>query len=411
MKIIVFGAGGQMGRVIAWDLSHDPEIEVVGLADKSEIQLEAAKAMIDNAKTRLHLLDIHNENDVIRVMEDYDVGVLSLPTRNLSYLLVEAAVKSGLDLVDILEDYHRRPDPAELEGINVPEDMTLNEYGEDLHQRARKNGVTILDGMGFAPGLSNITLGDGISRMDQPETAVARVGGIPSKASADRFPLKYMTTWAFEHVLREYSINTQLIKDGKVVEVSSLSDRESFCFDQLGIQESLECAVTPGMPSFIHTRPKLSEFSEKTIRWPGHYQAIDILKECGLLDLNPVKVQGAELPPREFLAVVLQDKLSPRENDRDVCVMYNTVTGRVNGQGARINYYLWEGSDQENKISAMGRVTGYPAAIGAKFIGQGIISDPGIIPPEDGITGKVYDQFLNELDKHDIHIEKVTTLL
>lgn len=411
MKIIVFGAGGQMGQVIARDLSRDPEIEIVGLADKSNKQLEEVKALIDNAKVRLHPLDIQNEKDVIRVMEGYDVGVISVPTRNLSYLLVEAAVKSGLDLVDILEDYHRCPDPVELEGIKVPEDMSLNEYGEDLHQRARKNGVTILDGMGFAPGLSNITLGDGISSLDQPETAVARVGGIPSKASADRFPLKYMTTWAFEHVLRLYSIDTQLIKDGKVVEVSSLSDRESFCFDRLGIKENLECAVTPGMPSFIHTRPNLSEFSEKTIRWPGHYQAIDILKECGLLELNSVEYQGAKISPREFLAVVLQEKLTPRKNDRDVCMMYNTVTGRMNGQEARIDYYLWEENDQENKISAMGRVTGYPAAIGAKFVGQGIISETGIVPPEDGIKGKVYDQFLEELNKHDIHIEKDTTLL
>ena len=35
--------------------------------------------------------------------------------------------------------------------------------------------------MGFAPGLSNITLGDGIRKLDRADVAIARVGGIPAK--------------------------------------------------------------------------------------------------------------------------------------------------------------------------------------------------------------------------------------
>lgn len=79
-----------------------------------------------------------------------------------------------------------------------------------------------------------------------------------------------MITWAFWHVLREYMIKVKVIKDGKVVEVNSATELERFRFNQLGRDEELECAVTPGMPSFILTRPFLKEFAEKTVRWPGH---------------------------------------------------------------------------------------------------------------------------------------------
>jgi len=85
----------------------------------------------------------------------------------------------------ILEEYHRRPDPHETEGLEVPAGMSQDGYGESLHSRALDSGVTLLDGMGFAPGLSNITLGEGIRKVDA-NRAVARVGGIPCPAAAAR---------------------------------------------------------------------------------------------------------------------------------------------------------------------------------------------------------------------------------
>jgi saccharopine dehydrogenase-like NADP-dependent oxidoreductase len=118
-------------------------------------------------------------------------------------------------VVDILEEYHRRPDTYETEGLEVAASMSLEEYGESLHRSAQESGVTLLDGMGFAPGLSNITLGEGIRKV-QAESAVARVGGIPSRQSAKRHPLKYMITWSFGHVLREYMVKVRVIQDGKI---------------------------------------------------------------------------------------------------------------------------------------------------------------------------------------------------
>jgi hypothetical protein len=83
------------------------------------------------------------------------VGIITLPDRRSSYKTIETAIGSSLGVVNILEEYHRRPDPYEKEGL-----------------------VTLLDGIAFAPGLSNVTLGEGIRKV-QATSAVARVGGIP----------------------------------------------------------------------------------------------------------------------------------------------------------------------------------------------------------------------------------------
>jgi lysine 6-dehydrogenase len=337
--------------------------------------------------------------------------VIALPDRKTSYKVAETAIESGLNIVDMLEEYHRRPDPYEVEGLEASDGMNADDYGEWLHKEAVKRGVTFLDGMGFAPGISNITLGEGIRKLDKAESAIARVGGIPSKIAADKHPLKYMITWAFEHVLREYMVKVKIIKDGEIVEVEAASDLERFEFSEFGQDEVLECAITPGMPSFIYTRPNLLEFAEKTVRWPGHWQGVQVLKECGMLDLQFIEIRGLKITPREFLLAVIEPKLRPFAGDTDVCVMWNTVVGIRNGQQTKINYCLWDEADAKNEISAMARVTGFSAAIGALFIGRGMITSKGIVPPEDGIKGELYQVFTGELEKRDIRVLERTEVL
>ncbi|TKJ32543.1 saccharopine dehydrogenase [bacterium (candidate division B38) B3_B38] len=404
MKLLVFGGSGKIGPAVAWDLVKENDVEAVGLVGRREHALNEAKKWINSDKVKVHPLDIANREDTIKLMKQYDVGVIALPDRKRSYKVIETAIDAGLNIVDMLEEYHRRPDPYEIEGLEIPGGITLDEYGEWLHKKAIENGVTFLDGIGFAPGLSNITLGEGIRKMDKTESAVARVGGIPSKQAASKHPLKYMITWAFSHVLREYMVKVSVLKNGKVVEVNATSDRESFTFDKFGMNEQLECAVTPGMPSFLFTRPDLKEFAEKTVRWPGHWQGVETLKECGLLDLTPVEHEGIKIAPRDFLLSIIEPRLQALEGDTDVCVMWNTVKGTKDGQKMRIDYYLWDEADTVNGISSMARVTGFSAAIGAVLIGRGEITTKGIVPPEDCIAGELYDKFLKELKKRNIDI-------
>ncbi len=407
MKILVIGSG-KVGAASAWELVRGNEVEIVGIVDKQRGNLERLQKRINSSKLKLHFLDVSNTADMKILMNEYDVGIIALPARKISYTTAEAAIEVGLDVVDILEDYHRRPDPYETEGLNIPDQMTLEEYGEYLHKRATENDVIFVDGLGFAPGLSNITIGEAIRKMDTAESAIARVGGIPTKEVSVKYPLKYMITWAFEHVLRQYMIQVEVIKNGKVVEIPALSDREKFRFTKFGKNEELECAVTSGMPSYIHTRPQLNEFAEKTIRWPGHFESIDTLKEFGMLDLTPVEFRGMKVAPRDFLLSIIGPKLKAVEGDADVCVMWNTVTGTKNGHKMKIDYYMWEEADIECGISAMGRVTGFPAAIGAKLIGRGEIEKKGIVAPEDAIEGKVYKNFMEELAKKNITVLEVT---
>ena len=409
MKVLVLGGTGKIGSAVAWDLIQVDDVDAVGLVGRRREALEHTRAWLGSGKVVLHPLDISDRSGMIDLMRGYTVGVIALPDRRTSYAVAECAIEAGLHIVDMLEEYHRRPDAYETEGLSLPSGMTLDEYGDYLHSKALEQDVTFLDGIGFAPGLSNITVGEGIRKLDRVDSAIARVGGIPTKEAASRHPLRYMITWAFSHVLREYMINVKVLKNGAVVEVGATADREVFRFSRFGQDEQLECAITPGMPSFIFTRPELREFAEKTIRWPGHWSAVQTLKECGLLDLDPLRFDGHVVVPREFLLSLIEPKLQALPGETDVCVMLNTLQGVKDGKKTTITYHMWEEADKERGISAMARVTGYPSAIGAVLIGRGQIRQRGIVPPEDCISGMVYRDFMDELRRRHINIlEEIT---
>ncbi len=144
-----------------------------------------AKAWLKSKKVVLHPHDVDDRRATMKLMKGYDVGVSTLPDRHTSYAMGHAAVESGLSYVDMLEEYHRRPDLYELEGLKLPRGVDLYGYGDWLHETAKKNGVTFMDGIGFAPGLSNITCGEAIRMLDKAEICIARVGGIPRKDVAE----------------------------------------------------------------------------------------------------------------------------------------------------------------------------------------------------------------------------------
>lgn len=414
MKVLVFGGSGKMGATVAWDLaknSDNYQVEAIGIAGRNGSALEEVKKWIGSNKVSAHILDVHKQEEALEIIRQYDICVFTLPDRSTSYQAAELAINAGVNIVDILEEYHRKPDAFEIEGLNIPEGMSLAKYGEHLHQKAIDKGISFVDGAGFAPGITNFTIGEGISKLDRAVSAIARCGGIPAPEYSRNHPLRYMITWAFDHVLRQYMIKVDIRKDGKVILADAATELEKFEFNQLGIHEQLECAITPGMPSLLHTRPELLDCYEKTIRWPGHWEGIQTFKECGLLNTEPVDFKNCKIAPREFLSQLLTPQLQPKEGETDICVMWSTVTGIKNGKNTRFNYYMWEGADVENNISAMGRVTAFTASIAAMMLGNGEIKQKGIIAPEDAFLGANYEKMIAELKKRGVTILEIEETL
>jgi lysine 6-dehydrogenase len=136
MNVLIFGGSGKIGAAVAWDLVKAADVETVGIIGRRKDALERIKTWINSPRVRLYVIDVSDTQAVKNLMQQYDVGVSALPDRKTSYKVVESAIEAGLNIVDMLEEYHRRPDPYELEGLEIPDGMSVDDYGEWLHRRA-----------------------------------------------------------------------------------------------------------------------------------------------------------------------------------------------------------------------------------------------------------------------------------
>lgn len=408
MKILIVGSG-KMGSVMAWDLCRYSDVETIGLADTYQSSLDKAATWIRDDRIQQHLLKEGDRQQLIEIMKEYDVGIGALPFPYQGNELVEDAITAGLNLVEIHGEYQRRPNESFIEGLSIPEGMSAVEYGELLHQKAIEKDILILACMGFAPGLSNLTLGHGIRMMDKAQTAIARVGGLPAKEVADKYPMNYMVTWAWNQTIDCAMNEIRIIKDGSVQDVDSMSEYETFRFDKCGKDYNMEAFITPGMESLVYTRPDLQDCYEKTIRWPGYYNAMNFLGECGLFDMDPVEINGVSMVPRYVSASFMEPKLLRKGNDPDVSLMWNTVTGIKDGKPSRRDYHMWVDADAANDISSMGVATGFPASVSAVMLGRKAFDVKGIVATEDAFDTKLYDTFLKELASKGVIIEETVS--
>lgn len=405
MKILVIGCG-KMGSVVAWDLCRYAEVESIGLVDISSPGLKKAAAWIQDQRVTTHLLD-GNYRELLRaVMQSYDVVIGALPAIKQTNELIEIAIETEKNVVDIYGEYYRHPNAAYLEGFNIPSGTTGEAYGEMLHRQAMDKDITILCCMGFAPGLSNLTLGYGISQMDDAHTAIARVGGVPDIEIAAKYPMKYMVTWCWDQAVDSAMDQTRILKDGTFQYVDAMSEYERFWFNAFGKNLEFEAFITPGMESFIFTRPDLKSCYEKTIRWPGYRDSMSFLNACGFFDKTPMQFNGRDIVPRELAARIMEPRLAQRNNDGDVSVMWNTVTGEKQGTLSQIDYYMWVDADTENNISSMARATAFPASISAVLMGRGRFHSRGIVSPEDAFDAALYRSMLDELESKGVVIKE-----
>lgn len=262
---------------------------------------------------------------------------------------------------------------------------------------ARKAGVTLVPDCGVSPGMCNSLAAAGIARLDKATDVHMYCGGLPMDPKP---PLGYKAVFNLEGVLGNYFGSAYVLKDGKVQMVPSFSGLEKIDFGEpLGL---LEAVVTGGATSTCPWtyRGKILNYDYKTLRYPGHYEKIQVMKDLGLLDTEPVSFNGRKIIPRKFFVHLAEPKLK-FEGDRDLLVMRVIVLGFKNGQPSKIVYDLLEYEDPGTGFTAMQRTTGFSAAVILEMLAQGRVQAKGVVPVEKAISGAA---FLEEIRRRGIMV-------
>ncbi|MBN2334857.1 saccharopine dehydrogenase family protein [Candidatus Bathyarchaeota archaeon] len=375
VNVIVLGCG-KIGAVIGKEFKRIVPGSKVTMTDINEARAKKAASSIPGAAWAT--IDTSNYPGLLKKIEGHDMVIGALPG-DYGYAALRAAVESGVDMVDV---------------SFTPENPT------QLDQAVKEKGATLIPDCGVAPGLSNLLVGYAASRLDTVEAAHVMVGGIPEKPVP---PLGYTITWSADGLIDEYVRDVSIIEDGETVKVPALSGLEEIQFPGVG---TLEAFYTDGLRTLAASLPGVSSMWEKTLRYPGHVEKVQLLRELGFFSEEPVKVRGGEVQPKQVTARLFERSLWMPEVG-DLLAMQISVTGESKGKEAGYVFRVLDRYDHKGNVSAMARTTGYTAAIVAGMLADGMVEGPGVVTPESlGMTPGVAGKLLSELKARGIIVEE-----
>jgi saccharopine dehydrogenase-like NADP-dependent oxidoreductase len=151
---------------------------------------------------------------------------------------------------------------------------------------------------------------------------------------------------------------------------------------------------------------------EKTLRYPGHIEKMEVLRETGFFSKEPVKIGGSEIRPIDFTAKLLFPMWELKKGDVDITLMKIAVEGKKDDRDVRYIYNLFDRYDEVTGIHSMARVTGYTATVAVRMIAVGLYDREGVSPPEYmGKSPKCVDFMLKGLKKRGVVYEENIEIL
>src|SRR5512141_1388566 len=160
-----------------------------------------------------------------------------------------------------------------------------------LDALAKGKGVPAVVDCGVSPGLSNLACGRAASRLEEIDSIVISVGGLPFRRVP---PWEYRIVFSATDVIEEYTRPACLVEDGEIVTRPALSEVTRFDVPGVG---TLEAFLTDGLRTVLST-VKARNLREQTLRWPGHAEKMRLLRDTGFLRDEPVEAGGARVSPR-----------------------------------------------------------------------------------------------------------------
>jgi saccharopine dehydrogenase-like NADP-dependent oxidoreductase len=376
MKIVVLGAG-LVGSAIIQDLAEDKQYEILAV-DLNKGSLDRISGFY-GVSTRQ--ADLSDDKTITTLVSDADLVINAVPGF-LGFQTLKQIIQTGKNVVDI---------------------SFFGENAFELDQLARNKGVTAIVDCGVAPGLCNIIAGYVTEKMDQVDSYLCYVGGLPE---IREWPYEYKVVFSPTDVLEEYTRPARFVENGKEVIYPALSEVELLDFPGVG---TLEAFNTDGLRSLLLTLD-IPNMREKTMRYPGHANLMRVFRESGFFNLEKVEVDGQGVQPLALTSRLLFDQWKMKDGDRDLTVMQVILEGKEGKDQVVYQYDLIDHYDQEKNITSMARTTGYTCTIVARLLMEGTIPLTGICPPEKlGEISGLFEMLLGEYQKRGINLKETIT--
>ncbi|MDD4018204.1 MAG: saccharopine dehydrogenase family protein [Kiritimatiellae bacterium] len=382
-KVLIIGAGG-VGAVVAHKCAQAPEVftdiviasrtksRVDALASQLPRKVTAAQVDADNVPQTVALLKKHRPDLVINV---------ALPYQDLH--IMDACLEAGVNYMDT----------ANYE----PLDTAKFEYKWQwaYQEKFEKAGLMALLGSGFDPGVTSVFC-TYIQKHFVP--AIDEIDIIDCNAGSHGQP--FATNFNPEINIREVTAKGRYWQAGKWIETAPLSVKSPFAMpDGLGTlniylmyHEELE-SLGRHIKGLKRARFWMS-FSD------NYLKHLEVLGNVGMTRIDPVRFNGTDIVPLQFLKALLPDPASLGPLTKGKTCIGCQVKGR-DAEGKDKTVFVYNVCDHEAcykevKSQAISYTTGVPAMIGAKMILTGKWAGKGVFNMEQFDP----DPFMDALNTH-----------
>ena len=213
-----------------------------------------------------------------------------------------------------------------------------------------------------APGLSNLIVGNIISKNKIKDIKIM-VGGLPKQKNP---PWNYRAPFSPVDVIEEYTRPARIKNNDEIIVKEALSDIQNFEVEGIG---ELEAFLTDGLRTLLNSDKKISQvpnFSEYTIRYPGHADLVKKLIENG--DFSEGKRE------KTCQELFKHWKLTDEDEFTFMLIIATTVDGK------EISYTIYD--ERTDDWSSMSRTTGLTACAFTKLLISKNMLDKGMQCPE-----------------------------
>ncbi len=407
-KVMLIGAGGVAG-VAAAKMAQNPDVfEELLIASRTVARCDAIKTDIEkrgfakNGKktvvttAKLDAMDKAATVAMIRAFKPDLVMNIALPYQDLA--IMDACLEAGVSYLDTAN--YEPPEDAHFE----------YSWQWAYREKFEKAGLTAILGCGFDPGVTQVFSAyaqkhyfDEIHTLDildcnggdhgypfatnfNPEINIREVAAKGSYWVSD--PKDDRPEVAVE--------NRKAFDKGWWVETAPMAIKRVYDFDQVGEKDMylLHHEELESLGCNLKGIKRIRFFMTFGQSYLTHLKC---LENVGMTRIDPVKFNGVDIVPIQFLRALLPDpaSLGPRTKGKTNigCIFEGVKDGRP------VRYYVYNVCDHQECYAEVGSqaisyTTGVPAMIGAKMFLEGKWTDKGVHTCEEFDP----DPFMAELD-------------
>ena len=372
-KVLIIGAGG-VGNVVVKKCAMNPEVfseVVLASRTKSKCDAIAEECAKIGLPTKVETAQVDADNvpelvALINKVKPFMIINVALPYQDLT--IMDACLETGIHYMDT----------ANYE----PKDVAKFEYSWQwaYQERFKEKGLMALLGCGFDPGVTQVyTAYANKHHFDEMHylDIIDCNAGDHGKAFATNFNP--------EINIREITQKGKYWENGEWIEIEAMSIHKPIDYPGIGPKESY-VLYHEELESLVKNFPTLKRARFWMTFGQQYITHLNVLENVGMTSIKPIKFQGMDIVPLEFLKAVLPEPSSLGENYSGETSIGCQIKGIKDGVDK--TYYVWNNCKHQDcwkEVQAQGvsYTTGVPAMLGAMMMITGEWMKPGVWNCED----------------------------